>query len=356
MQDAYILLENGAVFPGKRFGAGGDVTGELVFSTSMTGYLETITDPSFYGQIVLQTFPLIGNYGVIPADFESKTPKLSAYVVHEWCHDPSNFRSEGDLDTFLKDKGVVALYGVNTRALTKLIREQGVMNARIQSSPELTEENKEKLHEYKVIGSVEAVTCPNVTKNGPEDGRKVVLWDFGAKENIARELARRGLQVIRVPSSTTAEQILACQPVGVVLSNGPGDPMDNPGVIAELAKLVKTGLPIMGICLGHQLLALSLGAKTARLKYGHRGANQPVRDLNSRRLYMTSQNHGYAVLSDTLPAGAKESYINANDGTCEGVDWMDNNAFSVQFHPEAHAGPDDTGFLFDRFIRMLEDR
>jgi len=355
MQEAYILLENGAVFPGLRFGAQGDVTGELVFSTSMTGYLETITDPSFFGQIVLQTFPLIGNYGVIPADFESKTPKLSAYVVREWCQDPSNFRSEGDLDTFLKEKGVVGLCGVDTRALTRLIREQGVMNARIQSEPALTGEQKEKLREYRVTGAVNAATCTGITETGPKDGKKVVLWDFGAKENIARELAKRNMRVIRVPASITAEEILTFQPEGMVLSNGPGDPAENTGVIAELKKLAARNLPTLGICLGHQLLALALGAKTSRLKYGHRGANQPVRDLVTNKLYMTSQNHGYAVLAETLPKGATESFINANDLTCEGVDWAKNNAFSVQFHPEACAGPDDTGFLFDRFAKMLED-
>lgn len=355
MQKAYILLENGMVFPGLRFGADGDVTGELVFSTSMTGYLETITDPSFFGQIVLQTFPLIGNYGVIPSDFESKTPKLSAYVVHEWCQDPSNFRSEGDLDTFLKEKGVIGLYGVDTRALTRIIREQGVMNARIQSELSLSEEQKHELKNYKVAGAVNAVTCDAITQTGPEDGKRVVLWDFGAKENIARELAKRNLRVIRVPANTTAEEILAFSPEGLVLSNGPGDPAENTGIIAQLSKLAQHKLPTLGICLGHQLLALALGAKTSRLKYGHRGANQPVRDLSTGRLYMTSQNHGYAVLTETLPKGAKESFVNANDYTCEGVDWEEHNAFSVQFHPEACAGPQDTGFLFDRFSKMLED-
>jgi len=355
MQKAYLLLENGAVFPGFRFGAEGDVTGELVFSTSMTGYLETITDPSFFGQIVLQTFPLIGNYGVIPADFESKTPKLTAYVVKEWCQDPSNFRSEGNLDTFLKEKGVVGLFGVDTRAITKIIREQGVMNARIQSEPALTEEQKEELKHYKVQGAVAAVTCSEVAMTGPADGKRVALWDFGAKENIARELAKRNFRVIRVPASATAEEILSYAPEGLVLSNGPGDPAENTGIIQELKKLTEHRLPTFGICLGHQLLALALGAKTGRLKYGHRGANQPVRDLSTGRLYMTSQNHGYAVLSETLPDGAKESFVNANDFTCEGVDWTAHNAFSVQFHPEACAGPQDTGFLFDRFARMLED-
>lgn len=355
MQKAYLLLENGAVFPGFRFGAEGDVTGELVFSTSMTGYLETITDPSFFGQIVLQTFPLIGNYGVIPADFESKTPKLTAYVVKEWCQDPSNFRSEGDLDTFLKEKGVVGLYGVDTRSITRMIREQGVMNARIQSEPDLSEEQKEELKRYRVSGAVPAVTCEEVSILGSENGKRVVLWDFGAKENIARELVKRNFRVIRVPASATAEEILSYSPEGLVLSNGPGNPAENTGIIEELQKMAEKKLPTFGICLGHQLLALALGAKTDRLKYGHRGANQPVRDLHTGRLYMTSQNHGYAVLTHTLPTGAKESFVNANDFTCEGVDWTEHNAFSVQFHPEACAGPQDTGFLFDRFANMLED-
>ena len=356
-QKAYLVLENGQVFEGRRFGASGEVTGELVFTTAMTGYLETITDPSYCGQIVMQTFPLIGNYGVIPADFESSSPILSAYIVREWCQEPSNFRCEGNLDTFFKAKRIVGLYGVDTRRLTKIIREQGVMNAKILSAPPEGQAVFEEIKAYRVENAVERASCrePSVlSEENPK--RRVVLWDFGAKENIARELAKRGCEVIRVPASFTAKQILAYQPDGVMLSNGPGDPADNTGIIEELKKLCEAKLPLFGICLGHQLLALSQGAKTTKLKYGHRGANQPVMDKKTGRLYMSSQNHGYAVESDTLPAFAKERFVNANDQTCEGVDYSNMPAFSVQFHPEACGGPHDTGFLFDQFLAMMEEK
>lgn len=356
-QKAYLVLENGQVFEGRRFGASGEVTGELVFTTAMTGYLETITDPSYCGQIVMQTFPLIGNYGVIPADFESGSPILSAYIVREWCQEPSNFRCEGNLDTFFKAKRIVGLCGVDTRRLTKIIREQGVMNAKILSAPPEDQAVFEQIKAYRVENAVERASCREPSVLSEENPKhRVVLWDFGAKENIARELAKRGCEVIRVPASFTAEQILAFRPDGVMLSNGPGDPADNTGIIEELKKLCEAKLPLFGICLGHQLLALSQGAKTTKLKYGHRGANQPVMDRQTGRLYMSSQNHGYAVESDTLPAFAKERFVNANDQTCEGVDYSNMPAFSVQFHPEACGGPHDTGFLFDQFLAMMEEK
>ena len=353
---AYLVLENGRVFEGTRFGAEAEVVGELVFTTSMTGYLETITDPSFCGQIVMQTFPLIGNYGVIPGDFESAEPLLSAYVVREWCQEPSNFRSVEDLDTFLKEKNVCGLYGVDTRELTKMTRTKGVMNAMIADDPQAALARLEEIKAYQVTGAVEKATCKEVEILTPENPtKKVVLYDFGAKKNISRELMKRGCQVIRVPSWTTAKEALSYEPDGLMLSNGPGDPEENAGVIAQLKELMPLKLPTFGICLGHQLFALAAGAETKKLKYGHRGANQPVKDLATSRLYMTSQNHGYEVIASTLPEGAKESFVNANDGTCEGVDYPGLRAFTVQFHPEACAGPQDTGFLFDRFISMMEE-
>ncbi len=351
-QKAYLVLENGDVLEGKRFGAEGDVTGEIVFTTAMTGYLETLTDPSYYGQIVVQTFPLIGNYGVIPSDFESAAPCLKAYIVREWCQDPSNFRSEGVLDAFLKSADIVGLYDIDTRALTRIIREAGVMNAQIVSSREKAD--AEALKRYTVAGAVNAVSCREPVPPTAGDRRNVVLWDFGAKANIRRELEKRGCAVTTVPASTTADAIAAMKPDGVMLSNGPGDPAENTGIIEELARLCKTGVPLFGICLGHQLLALSQGAKTVKLKYGHRGANQPVRDTETGRVYITSQNHGYAVVGDSLPAGARLSFVNANDGTAEGVVYDNMPAFSVQFHPEACGGPLDTGFLFDRFIESID--
>ena len=351
-QKAYLVLENGTVLEGKRFGAEADVTGEIVFTTAMTGYLETLTDPSYYGQIVVQTFPLIGNYGVIPSDFESAAPCLKAYIVREWCQDPSNFRSEGVLDAFLKSAGIVGLYDIDTRALTRIIREAGVMNAQIVSSREKAD--REALKRYTVAGAVNAVSCREPVPPAAEGTRNVVLWDFGAKANIRRELEKRGCAVTTVPASATAEAIAAMKPDGVMLSNGPGDPAENTGIIEELAKLCKTGIPLFGICLGHQLLALSQGAETVKLKYGHRGANQPVRDTETGRVYITSQNHGYAVVGDSLPAGARLSFVNANDGTAEGVVYDNMPAFSVQVHPEACGGPLDTGFLFDRFMENID--
>lgn len=238
MQKAYLILENGRVFSGSRFGAFGDVTGELVFTTAMTGYLETISDPSFSGQIVMQTFPLIGNYGVIPSDFESRTPLLFAYVVREWCEAPSNFRSQGNLDAFLKEKGIVGLSGVDTRCITRIIREQGVMNAAIVSEyPADLAAFAAGLKQYKVVGAVEAATCKDITVDeSPEDTRRVVLWDFGAKQNIQRELKKRGCTVIRVPAHTPAETILSYKPNGLMLSNGPGDPKENLAIVEELKK------------------------------------------------------------------------------------------------------------------------
>ena len=351
----YLVLEDGRVFEGRSFGAEGEVTGEIVFTTGMTGYLETLTDPSYYGQIVVQTFPLIGNYGVIPADFESEGPHVSAYIVREWCQVPSNFRSEGDLDNYLKKTGVVGLYGIDTRALTRIIREHGVMNAKIVDSLEKKDAAAAEAKAYAVRNAVASVSCKKTEVTKPEDAKyKVVLWDFGKKENIRRELLKRGCEVVNVPYSTTAEEILAMDPDGIMLSNGPGDPAENVGVIEELKKLCHSGKPIFGICLGHQLTALAQGAKTEKLKYGHRGANQPVEDTVTGRVYITSQNHGYAVVADSLPENAKMRFVNANDGTCEGVDYLDAPIFTVQFHPEACAGPQDTAFLFDRFLDCIE--
>lgn len=352
----YLILENGDVFEGKSFGApvkaGSPVVGELVFTTGMTGYLETLTDPSYYGQIVIQTFPLIGNYGVIPEDFESSGPVLKAYIVREWCKEPSNFRSEGELSTFLFEKGIPGLYDIDTRALTKIVREYGVMNAAISTEPEY---DTEKLKAFRINDPVSHVS-PKETKifKSETSEHKVVLWDFGAKQNMVRSLNARGCDVICVPSHSTAEEIEALSPDGILLSNGPGDPKDNTGVINELKKLSGKNIPIFGICLGHQLLALANGADTSKLKYGHRGANQPVKFNGTGRVYITSQNHGYAVSPETLPAYAEVSFVNINDGTCEGVRYKDRPAFSVQFHPEACGGPRDTSFLFDWFMEMIE--
>ncbi len=355
MGKAYLILEDGHVFEGEHFGAVGNSLGELVFTTGMAGYIETLTDPSYYGQIVMQTFPLIGNYGIIPEDFESPGSKVSGYVVREWCDFPSNFRSEYDLNEFLIKNNIVGICGVDTRQITRLIRDNGVMNARIVTDK--TAAGLDELKAYKIVNALEAVSTAETFSSAPEGEIKhrVVLYDYGEKRNIVRELVKRGCEVSSVPYDTTADEVLALKPDGVMLSNGPGDPKDNPVCIAELAKLIGK-IPMFGICLGHQLLALACGGDTYKLKYGHRGANQPVKYLNnSGRVYITSQNHGYAVNAESLAGKAVQSFENANDGSCEGLDYVDMQAFSVQFHPEACAGPLDTTFLFDRFISMMDE-
>jgi carbamoyl-phosphate synthase small subunit len=328
--------------------------GEVVFTTGMTGYLETLTDPSYHGQIVVQTFPLIGNYGVIPSDFESSRPQPKGYVVRECCRRPSNFRSESDLDSFLSENGITGIYGIDTRALTRIIRESGTMNGVITSDPASVDMNA--LSDYSVRDSVAKVSIEEIRVYSPDNPRRsVVLWDFGAKENIVRSLLARGCRVIRVPHDASAEKIMSYRPDGVMLSNGPGDPADNIGIIGQIRDLMKYGTPTLGICLGHQLLALAMGGATEKLKYGHRGANQPVRDERTGRVSITTQNHGYAVVLDSMDPGVAEvRYVNANDGTCEGVDYKNLQAFTVQFHPEAAAGPRDTSFLFDRFMRLMD--
>ncbi len=352
-EKAYLVLENGTVFEGKSFGAEGEIIGEVVFTTGMTGYLETLTDKSYYGQIITQTFPLIGNYGVIPPDFESKRIAARGYIVREWCKEPSNFRSEGDIDKFLKEQNIIGLYDIDTRTLTKIIRESGVMNGKISKTNSL--ENIDEIKDYKVVKAVESVSTKNSYENNDDGKFKVVLLDFGLKENIGRELMKRGCSVTVLPHDTSAEDIIKIAPDGIMLSNGPGDPEENTEVISNLAKLFSSGIPIFGICLGHQLLALSQGFKTEKLKYGHRGANQPAKDLLTGRTYITSQNHGYAVVSDSIDKEiAKEWFVNVNDETCEGIIYENVPVCSVQFHPEACGGPLDTTFLFDKFINAME--
>ena len=350
MKKGYLILQDGQVFEGVRFGAETDTVGELVFTTGMCGYVETLTDPSYAGQIVMQTYPLIGNYGIIREDFEGACC-VKGYVVREYCDTPSNFRTDCDLDTYLKEQGVPGLCGVDTRELTRIIREHGVMNAAIcdEIPADLT-----PIKTYAITGVVEAVSCKEPDRY-PAEGEEcfwVSLIDYGAKRNIVRELQKRGCTVTVLPASTSAEEILAAGPDGVMLSNGPGDPAENTYQIEQIRKLLGK-VPMFGICLGHQLTALAAGGSTYKLKYGHRGVNQPVRDLNGVRTYITSQNHGYAVDGDTVKLG-KVRFVNANDGTCEGIDYPELKAFTVQFHPEACTGPKDTSFLFDQFVELMK--
>ena len=378
MNKAYLILADGTVFEGFSIGAQGCTTGETVFTTGMTGYLETLTDPSYYGQIVTQTFPLIGNYGVIPEDFESRKSYVKGYVVRELCEKPSNFRCEGQLDAFLKKQNIIGIAGIDTRKLTKILREAGVMNGMIVSGSDaektvkkINEKTLEKIRSYSITEAVKSVQGAAIEEKTAENAEKslVVLYDFGAKANIKRELEKRNLTVKTVPFDATAEEILKLNPDGIMLSNGPGDPAENTGVIKKKKKICdwnkkiieekaedKKSVPVFGICLGHQMLALARGAKTSKLKYGHRGGNQPVKDLDTGRVFISSQNHGYAVENDSLPEYAKLKFINTNDGTCEGIEYTDIPAFSVQFHPEACGGPHDTNFLFDLFTDMIKGR
>jgi carbamoyl-phosphate synthase small subunit len=349
MKTGYLVLQDGQVFEGRRFGAEVNSIGELVFTTGMCGYLETLTDPSYAGQIVMQTFPLMGNYGVIPAEFEGDC-LVRGYVVREWCAAPSNFRSEGDLDAFLKERGIPGLCGVDTRQLTRIIRERGVMNAMLCDA---LPDDLAPVKQYAIRGAVAAATCdaPALFPALGAAKHRVVLLDYGMKRNIVRELQRRGCAVTVFPAGTAAKAVLEAKPDGVMLSNGPGDPAENGFQIEQIRKLLGK-VPLFGICLGHQLTALAAGGSTYKLKFGHRGVNQPVRAVNGNRTYITSQNHGYAVREDV--PGGRLSFVNANDGTCEGMDYPKHRAFTVQFHPEACAGPKDTSFLFDRFLALME--
>ena len=433
---AFLLLADGSFFEGQAIGARGKTIGETVFTTGMTGYTETLTDPSYYGQIVTQTFPLIGNYGITKEDFESRKSWVKGYIVRELCEMPSNFRCQSSLETFLKEEGIIGIAGIDTRALTKKLRNSGVMNGMIISGREIDQFTKdgpqkylEIIKSYKIQNALQAVQSravdggtvleargqtsesrgtdpshssqftggqtPHIqanlqgdrplihwgqihwgqTPNSPgtdpaapkNKNFHVALLDFGAKANIQRELEKRGCKVTLLPYNTKAQTILELTPDGIMLSNGPGDPAENTDVIKEIKQICEwnkeqmksqpeKAIAIFGICLGHQILALARGAKTSKLKYGHRGGNHPVKESESDRVYITSQNHGYAVENQNLPAFARQSFVNLNDGTCEGLIYTDIPAFSVQFHPEACGGPHDTNFLFDNFLKLMENK
>ncbi len=392
---SFLILEDGTVFEGTHIGAQKEIISEIVFNTSMAGYLEVLTDPSYAGQAVCMTYPLIGNYGVCREDMESKRPWPDGFIVRELSRLPSNFRCDMTIQQFLEENGVPGIAGIDTRALTRILREKGTMNGMITTNEKYGfEEILPKLKAYTTGKVVERVTCTGkytlkgsekLTDNGPISGSsvfrigdyqagirekrpslvrelngkglRVALLDLGAKDNIARSLAARGCDVTVYPALTTAEEIIRDAPDGIMLSNGPGDPKECTSIIEEIRKLYETDIPIFAICLGHQLMALATGADTFKMKYGHRGGNHPVKDLETGRVYISSQNHGYVVDMDKLdPKVAVPAFINVNDKSNEGLSYTGKNIFTVQFHPEACPGPQDSRDLFDRFITMIKTK
>lgn len=355
MKKAFLILEDGTVFQGTSIGSDREVISEIVFNTSMTGYLEVLTDPSYAGQAVTMTYPLIGNYGICRDDMESERPWPDGFIVRELSRLPSNFRSTDTIQNFLSHYDIPGIAGIDTRALTKILREKGTMNGMI-TTKEYTDLSEiiPRLKAYTTGKVVEKVTCrEKYVLEG--DGPRVALLDLGAKRNIARNLNQRGCQVTVYPALTTAQEIIESNPDGIMLSNGPGDPKECVSIIEEIRRLYETDIPIFAICLGHQLMALATGADTHKMKYGHRGGNHPVKDLSTGRVYISSQNHGYVVDTDKLdPKVAVPAFQNVNDGTNEGLSYTGKNIFTVQFHPEACPGPQDSGYLFDRFMKMME--
>lgn len=354
---AFLILEDGHIFEGKSIGSTKEVISEIVFNTSMTGYLEVLTDPSYAGQAVVMTYPLIGNYGICYEDMESLKPWPDGYIVRELSRMPSNFRSEGTIQDFLIKYDIPGIEGIDTRALTKILREKGTMNGMITTNENFVlDEVISELKKYSPTGVVKKVTCDKVSKL--EGGKyKVALMDFGAKNNIAKSLQKRDCEVTIYPAETSAETIINSNPDGIMLSNGPGDPKECTEIIEEIKKLYNSDIPIFAICLGHQLMALATGADTHKMKYGHRGGNHPVKDLKSGKVYISSQNHGYVVDENTIDENIAEvGFINVNDKTVEGLRYKNKPIFTVQFHPEACPGPQDSSLLFNEFITMMENR
>ena len=356
---ATLILANGSVFSGQSIGATADVVCEMVFNTSMVGYQEILTDPSYAGQGIVMSYPLIGNYGVNSEDNESGRPWAEAFVVRHLADRGSNFRCEGSVDGYLKEHGITGIQGVDTRAITRILRSQGTMNGMITCAEDFCiQDCLEKIAAYRVKGTVEAVTCkaPTVYEPTADCGSvpNVALLDYGVKRSMLGCLTGRGCRVTVFPAHTPAETILSGGFDGVLLSNGPGDPADNVEIIAELKKLYDDHIPIFGVCMGHQLLALAAGFQTRKMRFGHRGANHPVRDQHTGRTQITSQNHGYVVTRESVdPAVAEVSHINVNEGSVEGLCYKRPKCFSVQFHPEAAPGPKDTKYLFNRFVAMM---
>ena len=356
MLEAKVVLEDGSIFKGEIFGANTESSGEIVFNTSMTGYQEILTDPSYKGEIVCMTYPLIGNYGINADDFESQSPHVNGLIVREFSQDPENWRYKKKLNEYLIENNITAISGIDTRALTKRLREKGTVKGIITSErvDEKVLINKaEKTSAISGRDLISQVSRKETEVFGDNKKNRVVLIDCGAKKNIIDSLVERGVQVIAVPASTKADEILSYKADGIMISNGPGDPKDASYVVETIKNLLGKKA-IFGICLGHQLLALACGADTYKLKFGHRGANHPVKDLKSNRVYITSQNHGFAISEKSIEGLDLEvTHINVNDNTIEGIRHKKHAAFSVQYHPEASPGPEDSHYLFEQFLEMI---
>lgn len=361
---AYLILEDGTVYEGRSAGVPKEVISEIVFNTSMTGYEEILTDPSYAGQAVTLTYPLIGNYGIMSDDMESGRPFADGLIVRTISGTPSNWRSENTLQNFLLKYQIPGIAGIDTRALTKRLRDHGTMNGCITTKRyegDALEELLRRIRQYQVLGVVKRTSVPEVlsypadAESAGQGAKRVALLDTGTKRNIIRSLRKLGCDVTVYPSRTPAEEILMDRPDGIMISNGPGDPKEDPELVREAGKLGRSGVPVFAICLGHQLMALAMGGDTYKMKFGHRGANHPVKDLLTGRVYVTSQNHGYAVREDSMPGGtAVPAFRNLNDGTNEGFRYVKENILTVQFHPEASPGPRDSNGLFREFLRMME--
>ena len=362
--EAFLVLEDGSVYRGYSFGASGEAYGEVVFNTSMAGYQEMLTDPSYGGQILVPTYPLQGNYGIYPAHEESARVRVRAYVVRDWCPTPSNRDSALTLDDYLRASGIPGLFGVDTRAITRRLRSTGVMMGAIASAG-TAEEALRRLRTVPSYGStdlVDEVTVEGMqslpeekdAESGAGAATHIVVLDEGLKYNILRLLRARGCAVTVVPSRTPAAEVLALHPSGVLLSPGPGDPAQLDYVV-DTARGLLGRVPVMGICLGHQVVARALGARTYKLKFGHRGGNHPVKEIGTGRVHVTAQNHGYAVDGDNLPAALTVSHVNLNDGTVEGLEHRDLPLLTIQYHSEASPGPLDNAYLFDRFLKLVEE-
>ena len=344
----YLVLENGEIFEGERIGVTKDTVCEVVFNTSMVGYIETFTDPSYLGQGIVMTNPLIGNYGVMPEDYESDKIYAKAIFVHEVADFESNFRSKSNLEKFLRDYKIPGLSGINTRKLTRMLRDAGTMKGYLTSNIDNIDDIMQKIKEYKIENPVEYVTCRQAKTYGKGKSKKVAVLDCGVKHNLINSLLKRDVEVTVFPATAEPEQILNLRPNGILISNGPGNPMDYKKQIKTIQKLYDSKIPMFGVALGHQLIAIAKGAKTEKLKYGHRGPNHPVKDLKKDRVHITSQNHGYYVSEDSLDKSVVEiSHVSLNDNTVEGLRYKDNKVFTIQFYPE------DADYIYDEFLKMM---